>query len=203
MKCRPFLGFLSFGLWLATAGASYLFLLRYKSIPGTQGKAATAWPSASHLQLDGARPTLVMLAHPRCPCTAASLDELARLLSHYPRRVAAHVLFLVPDGCADSWEREGLWQRARASAALVSADRMGREAELFGATTSGHVLLYGPDGRLLFSGGITGARGHAGDNLGLDRLRALLDGGEASQSAVPVFGCPLQSPCQACVKEGP
>ncbi len=36
----------------------------------------------------------------------------------------------------------------------------------FNVKTSGHVLLYHPNGNLLFSGGITASRGHEGDNSG-------------------------------------
>jgi hypothetical protein len=70
-------------------------------------------------------------------------------------------------------------------------DEGGAEARRFGATTSGHAVLYSPDGRLLFRGGLTGARGHAGDNANLDALAAVLDGAPSPHINVPVFGCPL------------
>ena len=57
--------------------------------------------------------------------------------------------------------------------------------------TSGQTLLYDEDGRLAFSGGITGARAHAGDNLGRQSLVALLNREPAKRSATNVFGCPL------------
>jgi hypothetical protein len=135
-----------------------------------------------------------MLAHPRCPCTAASLEELADFLSGHPKQVATHVLFLHPESFSDLPQQESLWHRAVAIPDVtVSADLMGREAKRFGAATSGHVLLYDRDGRLLFSGGITPARGHAGANLGVDRLGALLQGAQTAPATLPVFGCPLES----------
>ncbi len=71
-------------------------------------------------------------------------------------------------------------------------DIQGREALRFGAATSGQTLLYDASGRLLFSGGITPARGHAGDNDGSDALLELLSGGSGRHHQTPVFGCSLR-----------
>jgi hypothetical protein len=57
--------------------------------------------------------------------------------------------------------------------------------------TSGQTVLYDNEGALLFSGGITGARGHAGDNAGRTSLVELLNRGAAGRSRTSVFGCPL------------
>jgi hypothetical protein len=73
----------------------------------------------------------------------------------------------------------------------VRIDEAGREAARFGATTSGHVLLYDRGGRLRFSGGITASRGHVGDNAGRAALLGLLIHGETERERTPVFGCPL------------
>ena len=61
-------------------------------------------------------------------------------------------------------------------------DDDGAEARRFGAETSGQTLLYDEHGALLFSGGITGARGHAGDNAGRASLVALLNRGSGRSS---------------------
>jgi hypothetical protein len=52
-------------------------------------------------------------------------------------------------------------------------------------------VLYDARGRLLFSGGLTSARGHEGDSFGLRRIRSLLLTGEADRRDAPVFGCSL------------
>jgi hypothetical protein len=53
-------------------------------------------------------------------------------------------------------------------------------------------VLYGTDGRLLFRGGITGARGHEGDSAGRDAVVALISGGVSSAAvSTPVFGCQI------------
>jgi hypothetical protein len=43
----------------------------------------------------------------------------------------------------------------------------------------------------MFSGGITDARGHAGDNDGRDAVEAYLTGGVPGCTQTPVFGCPI------------
>jgi hypothetical protein len=67
----------------------------------------------------------------------------------------------------------------------------GLEARSFGAATSGQTLLYDKRGALLFSGGITGARAHQGDNVGRRSLVALLNGGPNERPGTSVFGCSL------------
>jgi hypothetical protein len=194
MKYRLFLNVFFLGLWLVAAGGSYFFLLQYKGVAGATGNTTDVWPRDGIIEPAADRPTLVMLAHPCCPCTAASLDELASLLARFPGRVAAHVLFLHYENHG-YWEQQDLWQRAqRIPEVVVSADEDGREAKKFGAATSGHVLVYHQDGRLLFDGGITAARGHAGASVGSDRLRDILAGAAAAPSSLPVFGCPLENP---------
>ena len=68
------------------------------------------------------------------------------------------------------------------------------EARLFEARTSGHVVLYDAGGRLLFSGGITRARGHVGDNYGRQQVSSLLRNHTVRVADGPVFGCPLEDP---------
>jgi hypothetical protein len=49
----------------------------------------------------------------------------------------------------------------------------------------------------MFTGGITGARGHEGDNVGLSRVLALLGGRSADRNESKVFGCALGSRVEA------
>src|SRR5262249_29850459 len=140
-------------------------------------------------------PALVMLAHPMCPCTRASLAELARLSRRLEGRVTTHVLFIRPDGTPDSWAHSDLWDLARAIPGVEAVEDPGaREAARFGGMTSGQVLLYGADGHLQFAGGITSARGHEGDNPGSDRIVDWVTRGRAELAQSPVFGCPLHDP---------
>jgi hypothetical protein len=52
-------------------------------------------------------------------------------------------------------------------------------------------MLYDADGVLLFTGGITGARAHAGDNAGRQALVALLNEMKPNGRTATVFGCSL------------
>jgi hypothetical protein len=74
----------------------------------------------------------------------------------------------------------------------VLTDEKGTEAAKFGAKTSGHTLVFDREGTLLFSGGITGSRGHAGANAGESAVLAALRGETMAQSRTLVFGCSLQ-----------
>jgi hypothetical protein len=140
-----------------------------------------------------------MLTHPHCPCTRASIEELDQLMAHCQGRVKAYVVLMKPSGVANDWVETDLRTHAmRIPGVSVLVDEDGAETRRFRAETSGQVLLYGPDGRLLFSGGITGSRGHVGDNYGEAAMESLINSGAAANDHSPVFGCPLFNPDSYC-----
>lgn len=191
--------------WLSAVSAGLLILWGYENAPGVGAKAPATWPRDSHIQRSTDSPTLVMLAHPHCPCTRASIGELALLMAQSQGRVRAYVLFLKPPGFSDEWEKTDLWQSAASIPGVnVLIDEGGAEARRFDAATSGQTMLYDADGRLLFSGGITGSRGHAGDNAGRSTIVSLLNTGRADRAETFVFGCQLSeanSECQGASDE--
>src|SRR5207248_2589033 len=129
----------------------------------------------SLIPFDANRPTLVMFLHPRCPCSRASLAELERLIAEVSPRPNIETLFIKPEGTAPDWEKTDLWRKASTILGVrVHTDSGGIEARRFHVETSGQVLLYGPDGKLKFQGGITLARGHEGDSPGRSALNELL-----------------------------
>jgi hypothetical protein len=84
-----------------------------------------------------------------------------------------------------------LWtSAAQIPGVLVTVDYSG-EAQRFGSATSGQTAIYDTRGRLRFSGGITAARGHWGDNAGVFEVESLLRGDQSRQASTPVFGCLL------------
>jgi hypothetical protein len=179
-------------LWLLMVGAGIATLWSYESTPGVAAAAPDRWPAASRIKLASGHPTLVMSAHPRCPCTRASIGELARLMTEAQGRVTAYVLFVKPQGFSDGWEQTDLWASAAAIPGVTPVlDDEGVEAGRFHAATSGQTVLYDAAGDLLYRGGITSARGHAGDNAGRAAIVSLLTTGEAERRDAPVFGCPL------------
>ena len=185
-------------LWLATVGGATILMSRYSNTPGTGGLAPISWPVDSHLPFEATRPTLLMFAHPRCPCTSASLGELERLLAQVPGRLSAQVVFLKSEDTAVDWEKTDLWRKASSIPGVsVYMDNAGIEGRRFHSETSGQTLLYDPAGNLRFQGGITFARGHAGDNPGRTALQELLWKGHSNQVKTPVFGCSLfEAQCQ-------
>lgn len=166
----------------------------YEVGPGPAAEAPSRWPEGSVLARAADRPTLLMFVHPHCPCSRASLRELDRALAQIAGRARVHVVFVKPSGTPPGWERSDLWDAATAIPGVdVSRDDGGHESARFDALTSGQTLLYGTDGRLLFSGGITVSRGHSGDNAGRAAIVALALGNRAPRRATHVFGCLLRS----------
>jgi hypothetical protein len=179
-------------LWIASSLSGFWVLYAYKATPGTVGESPLSWPDGSRIVREPGRFALVMLAHPKCPCTRASVAELARLMARIGPRVGASVLVLHPEGMPAQWEHTDLWRSAEAIPGVaVIADADGAEAKRFGARTSGHVLLYDPAGMLQFTGGITASRGHEGDSFGEHRIVALVSGLSPDRRDSPVFGCSL------------
>lgn len=178
-------------IWIGAVILGAAVLLRYEHAAGSSGVHPTRWPATTAIERAPDVPTLVMFAHPRCPCTRAGIGELAIIMTRCQGKLRASVLFAKPAGFPEGWERTDTWESAAAIPGVrVSVDPDGREARRFGAETSGQVFLYAADGELRFAGGITAARGHAGDNAGRDSVVGLLTGG-AARPATSVFGCPL------------
>jgi hypothetical protein len=150
------------------------------------------WPNASQLARDPDRFTLVLAAHPRCPCTRASMEGLAQVVAGADTRLTTYVLMMTPGDSEQGWEKTDVWDGAqRIPGVKVVSDRDGAEAQLFGARTSGQTLLYDPHGTLVFRGGLTPARGHPGATLGQKSILALIHGGVADATVTEVFGCAL------------
>ena len=179
-------------LWLLSAIAGLVLMSEYENTPGIAAAPNIQFPVESQLKRAPGLPTLIMLVHPHCPCTRASMGELELLMAQTQGRVMTYVLFLKPAGFADDWEKTDLWQTASEIPGVqVVQDKDGREAEFFNSATSGQTFLYDADGRLLFKGGITNERGHSGDNAGRIAIVELLNGGNAETTETAVYGCPL------------
>lgn len=182
-------------LWLVLVTTGLGVLAQYDGAPGAAAQAPPEWPAATALRLDGTRPTLVMLLHPRCSCSRASIAELAELMAQAEQSPRLYIVFIKPGGTPAHWEDTDLWRAATGIAgATIVTDAEGVEAARFGAETSGQTFLYDASGRLLFSGGTTGARGHRGDNAGRASILALLNEQRPARASWYVFGCSLFAP---------
>jgi hypothetical protein len=167
-------------------------LWNYNLAPGAAGKTPSGWPAGTLLQLHREQHTLVMFVHPHCPSSRASIGELAIAMARTQKHLAASVLFVKPQGFADEWATTDLWRTAASIPGVeVRVDGDGIETRRFGAATSGHAILYAPDGQRLFAGGITASRGHSGDNAGRAALVSLVNTGSYERKETFVYGCPL------------
>jgi hypothetical protein len=185
-------------LWVAGVAAGARSVWTYQTTPGEAADSPGRWPSTSVLPAPAGRPMLLLIAHPHCPCTRATVAELSRLMARLGDRVATHVLVYRPREFAPGWERTDVWSAAeRIPGVSVHVDVDGAEAARFGAATSGQVLLYDAGGRRRFSGGITNARGHVGESPAQEQIAAVVEGRAADEAAARVFGCALAGPATA------
>jgi len=184
-------------LWIFSIGLGLYFLMDHETTPGKPPESAPVkFPKDTKLKLSSDKDTLVMFVHPQCPCTKASLDQLA-LLSNRKNLDIDLVCFkpnVMPQGWNENWSLDD-WTKQKSVRVLVDLD--GAEAKLFDAKTSGQTYLFNQNGNLIFQGGITAARGVTGDNAGFNDLSKVLDrdktaeahDGEMKKSLV--FGCNL------------
>jgi hypothetical protein len=158
--------------WTTAVATGFVFALQHDSNAGPKLHApeqlasvatpTAAWPSGVF--------RLLVFLHPQCPCSRATIEELDRIVARTGARAAVRVWVLADPDRPEAWTKSGSWWAACAIPGVeVIADVRGEVARAFGATTSGTTLCYAPDGKRLFAGGITGARGHAGDNAGRTR----------------------------------
>jgi hypothetical protein len=183
-------------LWAAAVVGGLATLQAYKSRPGTAGHTPALFGELPPLANSAGRPRLLMFVHPKCPCSRASLNELAEIVARERSKVTVEVVFVTLDSAGSDWANTPLREQAAAIPGVHLVDDDGTLAHRLGAETSGYVVLYGADGKLLFSGGITRARGHEGDSSGRHAICALLNGDAdaVAGAKTPVFGCPLFAP---------
>ena len=133
-----------------------------------------------------------MFVHPLCPCSKASVAELARLLETSNGRCAATIYFVVPNGSEVSPRDSEPWQQVALLAnTTLTIDRDGNAAK-WGANASGQTFVFDRHHTLRFKGGLTRARGKTGPTNASRAILDLIDG-DTSQTLIesPVFGCSL------------
>lgn len=180
--------------WLVFASLGLLGLSYYGAQAGEAEPAPRTWPEGQTRLAPVARGArLVFFAHPRCPCSRASLAELERLLARVEGEVAVEVAMYRPLEESDSWTRGPLWELASGIPGVeLRVDPGGVEAARFGAGTSGHVVCYDAAGVLRYSGGLTRSRGHEGQSSYTDALVTILRGGASELDQAPTYGCSIR-----------
>jgi hypothetical protein len=186
-------------LWIAAVCLGMGWLWSYNQAAGAPGQPPEVWPKQASVSLDSTKFTLVLLAHPQCPCTRATVEELSKLMTNCQGRINAYVLFAIPQSAPADWYKTDLWSSAAMIPGVTTiVDPDGTIASRFGAQTSGQVVLYDRDGELRFRGGITQSRGHVGDNAGRSAIEAIVNNGDTQIDHTGVFGCPLFNPDSEC-----
>jgi hypothetical protein len=176
--------------WLASIAGGFAAWEVYDALPG-----AAPVSSAARSQARNGRWSLELYAHPRCPCTRATVRELAEILADATRPVDVRAVFVVPAGEPEGWERTQTWYDAVETLhATAVPDPGGAEIRRAGVTTSGTVVLTDPTGRVVFRGGVTRARGQAGISPGGRAVKDILAEKPARCDTAPVFGCALLAP---------
>jgi hypothetical protein len=180
------------GLWFAIVFGGMLALAYHASIPGQGAQPPPQLAANAPAMGSVGKARLLLFLHPKCPCSRATLGELAKIVSRREKQLDTRVFFYRPAGFSPDWEKTDLWQMAEGIPGVrTMADVDGGMARRFEAKTSGQALLYDGVGQLVFSGGITAARGHSGDNPGESAIVSWLATGQIPPKDTPVFGCSL------------
>jgi len=193
--------------WTTAIIAGFWSLERYKSNGGrAEAISIDGLRSVGRAEEQSAGPMrLVMYVHPHCPCTRASLTELAKLVEAGGGRLTTEVVVVAEPGMDAGWKQGAIVRAAEALKGVrVRTDETGEEAARVGAYTSGHTVLFAADGTPLFCGGVTRSRGHEGESSGTRAIRGLLADSMLAAIAkneclsAPVFGCALfrKEPCR-------
>lgn len=178
--------------WFVAVSAGLLTLTAYDTAPGVAAMPPAAWPSASRLARDAGRGTIVLVLHPHCPCSRASVDELEALLPAIRHDARVHVLLVAPAGTPPGWSDGDLTARVTTLPDVdVTVDAGAAEATHFGAATSGQTYVFDAAGTLQFSGGITPSRGHRGEGAARAAVLAALRDEASPDTTARVFGCAL------------
>ncbi len=174
-------------LWAFFVLAGLGALMNHQAASGRPADPPGRWPSGLER---GSNFTLLLFAHPHCPCTRATLRQLERRLQPLKAQLKTFVVFVKPPDTEQDFHLDELWELSQSMSGVTTlCDDDGRWARAFGCYTSGQALLYGPDGGLRFAGGLTASRGHEGDSIGLEAVETL---GRAA-TVTEVYGCPLST----------
>lgn len=182
--------------WLFTLTAGVCLVFKYDSIPGLTATSGSSWPANSTIAHSTTNNTLVMLLHPKCPCSRASLQQVATLTTN-DNSLECIFLVYAPTKFPKGWEKTDIWNlAAEVPGAQLVSDIDGAEARKFGGITSGQTYIFDRKGNLKYAGGLTEGRGHVGECRNLDLAVKALKSGTTSASGA-VYGCPIEDPKKA------
>src|SRR4051794_40921699 len=133
----------SLAVWTVALAVGIRILLRYANTPGQPARPPADWPLNAPVKAAQQRATLLLFIHPQCPCSRATLEEMARIVACCKDKVESSVLIYSPSNTGSEWAHTELWNTAAGIPGVhVLADPDASTARRFGARTSGQVLLY-------------------------------------------------------------
>src|SRR5688572_5493109 len=111
-------------VWLGMAGAGIAILTSHSRTPGREGSPSGSWPAGLNIRHTPGLATLLVFLHSECPCSRASVAELARVLAKNGRPVQVMA-------CVARWKGDpaggSLWDAAeRIPGVKVVADVEGQ-----------------------------------------------------------------------------
>ncbi len=184
----------SAALWLGLVVAGFASLQHYAAQAGLLREPDASAVTWLQQHRRPGRPLLVMAVHARCPCTDASLSELADFLARARGGCDALLLRYVPAASSPSdWPAGDDRRELGGRTVPIMADPDGKIAAQLGAFTSGSIVFLDAAGEVRFHGGLTLARGHRGRSPAQDALLALLEQRNDGHflTTAPVYGCAL------------
>lgn len=189
---------LLWGSWIAIVALSIFTICNYEFTPGQVGSVPPRWTTDLGLKQPTApHPTLLVSLHPKCSCSQATLALLSDLFATSDTKANVVVLVTKPANKTADWKNDIDLLTFRIQSELdgqVMIDIDSVNSKRFGMLTSGHILAYAVDGSLLYSGGITTARGARSNGPGFDALKKIVTLANRTQEKLenkPVFGCEL------------
>jgi hypothetical protein len=178
-------------LWAGTVGAMFRAMRKFEATPGRAANPLAVWPNESRIPRTPGEWRLVMLVHPHCSCSRASISELQRIIEKSPRSLQTYVVIYRPSEFPAGWEKTDVFVAAsHLPRTHLVLDQDGHEASIFHGFTSGQTYLYDGAGKLRFSGGITLLRGEAGFNKGSAEVMEIANT-RSGTATHPVFGCAI------------
>lgn len=184
----------AYTIWVALISIGHLVLFEYEMTASPLADTKRIFPMKSKIRIAHGRQNIIVFLHPCCPCSDATVEEFRQLMREGEKDSVGTVVFYMPPKEEGEWSlRPIITSVKRIRNVSVVYDTDGSQAALFGATTSGHVLVYDGRGLLQFSGGITGSRGHAGENHNFDVAKNSILAKNPKFATAPVFGCSLRT----------
>ena len=185
----------AYSVWVGLLSVGHLVLFEYEMTAGPLIDSRRVFPNNSEIKITHGRQNIILFLHPACPCSDATVQEFHKLMREGDKDSVGTAVIYMPRKMEGEWSLQPIISSVkRIRNVSVVHDTDGSLARLFGATTSGHVLVYDGRGVLQFSGGITGSRGHVGDNQYFDLARTSVLAKNPKFATAPVFGCSLGEP---------